>query len=302
MKYILIVLFFLSIISSGQNNSNQRYRNLTEKEKAVILFKGTEAAFTGKYYQFDKEGVYTCKRCGAELYRSEDKFSSHCGWPSFDDEIKGAIKKNPDRDGKRTEIVCSNCGAHLGHLFRGEQFTSKNTRHCVNSISLNFTEKSINDTVYLAGGCFWGVEYYMQQQKGVVSTQVGYIGGRIDNPTYRIVCSKTTDYAEAVQVIYDTKKTNFENLAKVFFEIHDPTQLNRQGPDIGAQYRSAIFYTKIEQKDISRILIRELKQKGFQVKTVVEPATKFYSAEDYHQNYYLHKGTKPYCHIYTKRF
>jgi methionine-R-sulfoxide reductase len=120
---------------------NQKYNKLTPEEENVIIHKGTEAPFTGKYYIFDKVGVYTCKRCGAELYRSHDKFDSDCGWPSFDDAVKGAIKRVPDSDGSRTEIICNNCGAHLGHVFEGENLTEKNTRYCVNSISLNFKKE-----------------------------------------------------------------------------------------------------------------------------------------------------------------
>lgn len=114
------------------------YNVLTDEEKRVILYKGTEYPFTGKYYKHKAKGTYICKQCNAPLYRSEHKFDSHCGWPSFDDEIKGAVKRIPDPDGERTEIICNNCGGHLGHVFEGEGFTPKNIRHCVNSISIDF--------------------------------------------------------------------------------------------------------------------------------------------------------------------
>ena len=115
-----------------------KYKELSPEEKSVIVDKSTEMPFTGKYYAFWDKGTYVCKRCGAPLYRSESKFEAGCGWPSFDDEIPGATKKLPDPDGMRTEIQCDNCGAHLGHVFTGERFTQKNTRHCVNSISMDF--------------------------------------------------------------------------------------------------------------------------------------------------------------------
>lgn len=133
--FILIGVFF-SLSLNAQDT--MKFNELTPAEERVIIHKGTETPWTGEYLDNKEEGTYTCKRCDAVLYQSDDKFNSHCGWPSFDDEVDGAVKHVPDADGKRTEIVCANCGAHLGHVFKGEGFTSKNTRHCVNSISLKF--------------------------------------------------------------------------------------------------------------------------------------------------------------------
>jgi len=279
-------------------------------EKQVIINKGTEAPFTGKYYQNQDSGLYLCKRCDAPLYRSTDKFDAHCGWPSFDDEIEGAIKRIPDADGRRTEIVCANCGAHLGHVFEGEKFTEKNIRHCVNSISLNFkplTLREVNpeaslDSVLFGGGCFWGMEYYFKNLAGVVSSKVGYSGGDVVNPTYNQVCSDTTGHAEVIQIIYDTNKVNFEIIAKLFFEIHDPTQVNRQGPDVGTQYRSVLYYENEQQKEVAIDLVNQLKNKGLNIVTEVAEAKPFYEAEDYHQDYYGKKSGKPYCHFRVKRF
>ena len=284
-----------------------KLHKLTSEEEKVILFKGTERPFSGKYNDFSEKGTYICKQCGSPLYKSSDKFKSECGWPSFDDEIKGAVKRVPDADGMRTEIVCANCGAHLGHVFIGEGLTPKNMRHCVNSISLEFVpadsnRMETNDTAIFAGGCFWGVEYYMHSIDGVISTEVGYIGGHIEQPTYRDVCTHTTGHAEAVRVVFNTQKTDYEKIARMFFEIHDPTQVNRQGPDIGDQYRSEIFYRNNSQKEIAEKLISILQQKGFKIATRVDPATTFWKAEEYHQQYYEKEGQTPYCHVYTKRF
>ncbi|MCX6639461.1 MAG: bifunctional methionine sulfoxide reductase B/A protein [bacterium] len=282
------------------------YNKLTPEEERVIIHKGTEMPFSGKYDSFKEKGTYVCKRCGAALYRSENKFDAHCGWPSFDDEIPGAVKRIPDADGKRTEIVCANCGAHLGHVFTGEGLTAKDTRHCVNSISLSFiptaasTEKT--EKAYFAGGCFWGVQYYFQKADGVISTRVGYMGGHTQNPTYQQVCTGTTGHAETMEVVFDPAKTSYEILARLFFEIHDPTQVNRQGPDVGEQYRSAIFYVDDQQKQVVEKLVKLLKEKGYKISTEVAKAGPFWVAEDYHQNYYQNNGHKPYCHVYTKRF
>jgi peptide methionine sulfoxide reductase msrA/msrB len=157
-------------------------------------------------------------------------------------------------------------------------------------------------TAIFAGGCFWGVEYFLQKSPGVISVTSGYIGGKVKNPSYREVCTGNTGHAEAVKIIYDPDKTSYEKLLKLFLEIHDPTQVGGQGPDLGDQYRSEIFYLNEDQKRIAESNIAILKGKGLKVATAITKASEFFEAEDYHQDYYFKNGKVPYCHAYTKRF
>lgn len=293
----------------AQNNNNKenkmmKFNKLTQAEKDVIVHKGTERPYSGEYLNNEEEGTYVCKRCDAPLYYSKDKFDANCGWPSFDDEIAGSVKRVMDADGRRTEIICNNCDAHLGHVFLGEQFTDKNTRHCVNSISLKFIPKKDEhiEKAYFASGCFWGTEYFFMKAPGVIQTTVGYMGGDTKNPTYEEVSTGKTGHLEATEVVYDSSKITYGDLVRLFFETHDFTQVDGQGPDIGSQYLSAIFYNDEENKAIAEKYKNLLKEKGYRVATKLKPAVKFWKAEDYHQQYYEHKGSTPYCHVYTKIF
>lgn len=155
---------------------------------------------------------------------------------------------------------------------------------------------------YYAGGCFWGVEHLFQSKPGVLDAVSGYMGGTVDNPSYQEVCTGRTGHLEAVEITYDPGLTSFEDLTKFFFEIHDPTQANGQGPDIGPQYLSAVFYGSDEEKDTTLGLIDQLKDRGYDVVTKVLPAVTFWAAEDYHQDYYVKKNQQPYCHVYQKKF
>jgi len=157
-------------------------------------------------------------------------------------------------------------------------------------------------TAYFAGGCFWGVEHLLRKQAGVLGLEAGFMGGKTVNPTYEDVYEELTGHAETVKVVFDPTVVSYESLTKYFFEIHDPTQLNHQGPDVGERYRSEIFYTSSEQKEIAQNLINALKSKGYNVVTRLTPAPVFYPAENYHQRYYEKTGKMPYCHIYTPRF
>ncbi len=302
----------LHVESIGLYREDNMYKDLTPEEQRIIVRKGTERPFTGKYDDHFEAGTYTCKRCGAKLFESTSKFNSHCGWPSFDEQIPGAVTWQPDADGMRTEIVCANCDGHLGHVFQGEQLTAKNTRYCVNSISMNFIpagalenpgdsanpNEAKTETALFASGCFWGTEYHLQRAAGVISTTAGYTGGHVDNPTYQQVCTDKTGHAEAVKVVYDPSQTSYAKLARLFFETHDFTQVNRQGPDVGTQYRSAIFYLNDEQQQAATKMVQLLTQAGFKVATEVTAAGTFWPAEDDHQDYYNKTRKTPYCHIY----
>lgn len=298
--FVIIVLVLLKSCTLSTQETVMKFNPLTLEEQKVILQKGTEYPFTGKWLNNKKEGTYVCRQCNLPLYRSEDKFESNCGWPSFDDEIPGAVKRIPDADGRRTEIVCSNCGGHLGHVFEGEGFTPKNTRHCVNSISMDFIP--VMEKAYFASGCFWGTEYHFMKAKGVKATTVGYMGGHTQAPTYKEVCTGTTGHVEVVEVEYDPAVTSFEEMLKLYYETHDFEQVGGQGPDIGEQYQSVVFYVNESQKALVEKYIGLLNGKGYKVATQLRPAPEFWEAEDYHQEYYDKKNGTPYCHAYRKIF
>lgn len=280
------------------------FKKLTPKEEQVIIHKATEPPFSGKYFDNNLKGEYFCKRCSAKLFSTKDQFDSGCGWPSFDDESQNSVKQIPDADGRRTEILCANCDAHLGHIFKGEGFTTKDKRYCVNSISLDFLadKNDLLQSAYFAGGCFWGMEYFFKDQKGVKSVTCGYMGGKTEFPNYEQVCHENTGHVEVIQVIFDPEIIDYEKLCRLFFEIHDPTEIDRQGPDIGYQYRSMIFYVNEDQQKTALKLTKILKKKNYQITTEVTKAQKFWPAELYHQDYYGKNGKKPYCHIYHKKF
>lgn len=286
---------------------------LAPDEARVILKKGTEPAFCGNLVDNHKEGTYVCRLCGLPLFSSDAKFNSGTGWPSFfqpvdTDHIRNL--RDTSLGMERIEIECIRCGAHLGHVFDdGPKPTG--LRYCLNSVSLVFFEKGQDlpaesrplktETAYFAGGCFWGVEDRFQQVPGVIDAVSGYMGGKTKNPTYEQVCTHTTGHAETVKVVYDPAKVTYQQLLAYFFKFHDPTQVNRQGPDIGDNYRSAIFAADARQLDEAKAFIDQQSKadryKGRAIATqliLVEKSGPFYAAEDYHQDYHLkHGGSCP---------
>jgi peptide methionine sulfoxide reductase msrA/msrB len=296
---------------------------LTPEQYQVMRKRGTERAFTGKYNDHYEKGVYVCAGCGTPLFSSETKYDHGSGWPSFTAPVKEShIDYFDDLSHfmHRTETRCAVCGAHLGHVFDdGPAPTGKH--YCINSASLNFKSSETHatlesnsennpgkkelksaqpETATFAAGCFWGIENKFSELPGVISTVVGYTGGDTKNPTYRQVCSNTTGHAEAVKITYDPDKISYEALLEFFFKIHDPTQVDRQGWDVGSQYRSAIFFHNFEQKETAEKTVKNLEGSNrFKkpIATQIVPAPEFYEAEEYHQKYYkkLKKSKKKEC-------
>ncbi len=294
-----------------QEEVASRAARLDPESFRVTQKAGTEPPFCGQFVDHPKDGIYVCVVCGLPLYLSDHQYESGTGWASFYREFDPEhVARKPDLSHGmvRTELLCARCGAHLGHVFDdGPPPTGE--RHCLNSAALRFYERGEElppesrpveaEVAYFAGGCFWGLEHYFQQGPGVIDVISGYMQGPVDHPTYEQVCAGNTGHAETVKVIYDPKRISYRRLLEAFFDMHDPTQLNRQGPDIGQQYRSGIWYTSEEQRQEAERFLRELEASRRygkrRIVTQLEPAQTFWPAEEYHQDYIAKTG-RP-CHV-----
>ncbi len=279
--------------------------------QSVACEAGTETAFTGKYWDAKEEGTYVCIVCGLPLFTSEAKFDSGCGWPSYYEPIDAehiVHVNDPSHGMNRTEVRCARSGTHLGHVFDdGPPPTGH--RFCINSASLDFVPKgqpiaplrnpstteaaSEPGVATFGAGCFWSIEAAFRKVTGVTDAQVGYCGGTQDDPTYQQVCAGRTGHAESIEVKFDPATVSYADLLDVFFSCHDPTQLNRQGPDIGSQYRSVIFFHNEAQQNTALSTIDGIQRSDRLPRPIASEVTEvaqFYRAEEYHQRYFEKNG------------
>jgi peptide methionine sulfoxide reductase msrA/msrB len=300
-------------------SDDQWRERLSPEQFRILRSQGTERPFCGMLLDNKQAGIYSCAGCGLPLFSSDAKFNSGTGWPSFFQPIapENVAERSDDSHGmRRIEINCARCDGHLGHVFPDGPPPTR-LRYCLNSESLEFTPSeqvaSLADpaaeqtqvstssanqaTAMLAGGCFWCTEAAFEQLKGVLDVTSGYAGGSPDSANYQAVCEGNTGHAEVIRVTYDPSQISYDQLLDVFFDAHDPTQLNRQGNDVGTQYRSAIFYASEEERQAAEAKIESLNRRGAfprPIVTTLEPLVEFFPAEAYHQDYARNHPDQPY--------
>ena len=270
------------------------------REQVRILREGgTEPPFRNAYWDNHERGLYLDAVSGDLLFRSRDKFDSGTGWPSFTGPASAsAVTEVPDRSHgmERIEVRSASSRSHLGHVF-DDGPAPGGMRYCVNSAALRFIREA-DSTAIVAAGCFWGTEAYFRSLSGVLDVTVGYSGGDRE-ASYEEVCSGTTGHAEAVRIEFDPERISYRDILRHFFRMHDPTTANRQGNDVGSQYRSAIFYVSDAQRAIAKSLVDELEKGGAYsapIVTEIIAAKEFYPAEERHQRY-LERHPGGYCHV-----
>lgn len=301
LKWIDIVKF----ASTGNPTPDKRVEKseiewkalLSEEEFYVARQKGTERAHSSEMCSLFEPGKYACACCGTLLFDADEKFESGTGWPSFTQPAKDnavAYHKDASYGMVRIEALCNTCDAHLGHVFPDGPKPS-GLRYCMNAVALKKVESNEQKATF-GGGCFWCTEAVFSELKGVQKVESGYSDGQIDNPTYREVCSGLTGHAEVVEVTYNPKEISLDDLLRIHLSTHNPTTLNRQGADVGTQYRSIIFYKNTEEMEIADRILEEMQQAyDDPIVTELKPLVQFYKAEEYHQDYYKNNSEAGYC-------